>query len=1128
MPQKRERINFPLKGISENYGFSVQEEMTCRDNRNMRTRDPRTGRLRGAQRAGLGAYAGGNQLNGSNRVLALGATSSALTKLAFTANTTGTKDWDNAGKSYGDIADMRRSLYDSYVAVTGNNQVYVFNEDGGVVHEIELPETDPNSSSNDRPFASCVAMDEFQNIFVGTTHAGNGAGVDCSLYVYRFNEDNTYLHVFTLDFEEPVLDVAASKNRLYVLTATDPQENTARASSPAAGDASYKTYFRLRVFEDYLPFNEVPVETDELRYSYEFQTQLTTGDQGDNDYSFYGNDQNVGRLSISADGTVLANIGSMDGSVQEWGACLWLQPNATEDATDLIASKVVGKLGVHAGEAATTSGIGLEGQWTTGAVDNLDTVVTCGDPFSFEDLTVTSTAPDASSDYLDIVGRSPNGNNGRVLRLTWTGGSGSDPLYIGASGDIYSYGICASGSIAATVEGRVDQLVAAVNFAAAHAQADNTPSVTLVKASASSVRMASTIPSVATNSNTTEDADTLYFEVVDPSGSWATPDDGKNTFDAGVNVRRMVAERTTSASQWQITGTGTFSQDLEGTWGSATPQSALIRFGQDQDHNCYIPWGRSSGDSTYNNKGVLFFPGEYSASDQEQFTVAGFSSFVSAAAAPLDVPDYYDDANLLHTAFVITAGPRDTGTTGEPSIRRHDLVTLTQSGGAPRDVHVVGVAGTKVVKITSSGPQDPDGNSVISATAKYVHITSGYERCYIADGVNYFEYDPTDTDASTHGAVKRLRCSTMGAIPQRCKLVEMWHGRLVLARDPADPGRWSMSAINDVTDWDYFPQIPSAKQACSSTNTRAGRVPDIINAIAVYSDDLLLFGGDRSIWQLSGDPMSGGMLDLVTDETGMAFGRPYCKDPQGTLWFFGSTGGLFYMVPGQRPRRASVTRVEKALRSIDLGNYYVELQWNPIDEGVHIFVIPYGDGDGTLVDHWFYEVNADAWHKDRFGLTTSDDIQPAASVRIDGDLYNDRTLLIGGEDGRVRRWGVDSSGNVPKNDEVTTTTDKAIDSYVLMGPLVQAPISAAQLTEASFVLADDQHGCNYEFFSNSTPDSLGDAVKRGRLRAGRNDRHLVRVSGDHVYMRLRNANVDQTWAFEAGSVTIASAGDLRS
>lgn len=1119
MPQQRERINFPLKGISENYGFSVQEEMTCRDNRNMRTRDPRTGRLRGAQRAGLGAYAGGSELNGSNRVLALGATSSALSKLAFTADTTGTKDWDNAGKSYGDIADMRRSLYDSYVAVTGNNQVYVFNEDGGVIHEIELPETDPDNSSNDRPFASCVAMDEFQNIFVGTTHAGNGAGSDCSLYIYRFNEDDTYLHVFTLDFEEPVLDIAANKNRLYVLTATDPLAQSVRASSPAAGDDSYKTYFRLRVFEDYLPFNEVPVETDELRYSYAFQTQLAAADQGGSDAFYYANDQNVGRLSVTDDGTVMANIASMDGTVQEWGACLWLQPNATEDTTDLIDSEVVSTLGIHDGADATTSGIGLEGQWTIGAVDNIDTAVTCGDPFSSEDFTVESTLP-AGVDSLTLRGVGRDGTASCTLKLNWDGGSGAGPAFVSfnSSTNIVVVAICAAANIGATVADRIDQLVAARDFAETLSVANGynkVPGIWLAEATATTVRCGTAQATVAQS-----------FDV-SSLGTWANPYP-QTSIPVGINVRRLAAERTTSASQWQITGTGTFTQDLEGTWATATPQAALIRFGQDQNHNCYIPWGRTSADSTYNNKGVLFFPGEYDAADQEQFTVAGYSAFVSAAAAPLDVPDYYDDADLLHAPFVVTAGPRDTGTTGEPSIRRHNLVTLTQSGGAPRDVHVVGVAGTKVVKITSSGPQDPDGNSVISSTAKYVHITSGYERCYIADGVNYFEYDPTDTDASTYGAVKRLRCSTLGSIPQRCKLVEMWHGRLVLARDPADPGRWSMSAINDVTDWDYFPQIPSAKQACSSTNTRAGRVPDIINAIAVYSDDILLFGGDRSIWQLSGDPMSGGVLDLVTDETGMAFGRPYCKDPQGTLWFFGSTGGLFYMVPGQRPRRASVTRVEKALRSIDLGNYYVELQWNPIDEGVHIFVMPYGDGNGTLVDHWFYEVNADAWHKDRFGLADGDDIQPTASVRIDGDLYNDRTIMIGGEDGRVRRWGVDSSGNVPKNDEITTTTNKAIDSYVLMGPLVQAPINAAQLTEAAFVLADDQHGCNYEFFSNSTPDSLGDVVRRGRLKAGRNDRHLVRISGDHVYMRLRNANVDQTWAFEAGSVTIASAGDLRS
>jgi hypothetical protein len=37
----------------------------------------------------------------------------------------------------------------------------------------------------------------------------------------------------------------------------------------------------------------------------------------------------------------------------------------------------------------------------------------------------------------------------------------------------------------------------------------------------------------------------------------------------------------------------------------------------------------------------------------------------------------------------------------------------------------------------------------------------------------------------------------------------------------------------------------------------------------------------------------------------------------------------------------------------------------------------------------------------------------------------------------------------------------------------------------------------------------------------------VRVSGDHVYMRLRNALPDQSWAYETGDAEIASAGSLR-
>jgi hypothetical protein len=723
-----------------------------------------------------------------------------------------------------------------------------------------------------------------------------------------------------------------------------------------------------------------------------------------------------------------------------------------------------------------------------------------------------------------LVGRAQGtGLFGATLRLVWTG-TGAGPNYIGTLGSIVSYGI--TNAPGATVEDRVDQLVAAMNFAQAHVEATKFAAFTLTKKDASTVLIGCPRPTVNTNDNAPADIDTYYIYAGLIGNTWATPFNANTTFSAGVNVRRVLAERTNTLSSIVTTGGETYTQSFEGRWGYATPQS-LIRFGQDQNHNAYIPWGRASDSATYNNKAVVFFPGEYDPADQEQFTCTGYSAFVSAAAPPLDVPDYYDDATLLHAPFVLIGGPRDTGSTGDPSIWRFNLVSVANASGAPRDLHVIGVSGNKVVKVLDSSIEDPDNNAVISSTAQYVQIASGYQKCYIADGANYWVYDPLDTDASAYGSVKKLRCTSVGNIPQRCKLVEMWHGRLVLARDPADPGRWSMSAINDPNNWDYFPQIPSALQACSSTNTRAGRVPDIINTMVVYSDDLLLFGGDRTIWQLTGDPMAGGSLDLVTDETGMAFGRPYCKDPQGTLWFFGSTGGLFYMVPGQRPQRASVNRVEKSLRSIDLGTNYVQLQWNPIDEGVHIFVIPFGAPSGTLVDHWFYEVSTDAWHKDRFGLADGDNIQPCAAVRMDGDLYNDRTLLIGGEDGRVRRWGIDASGNIPRHDEQTSSTNIGIDSYALFGPLIQAPIAAAQLTEASFVLASDQHGVNYEFFAESTPDDLGDPVKRGRLRAGRNDRQLVRVSGDHVYMRLRNALPDQSWAYETGDAEIASAGSLR-
>ena len=75
MPSSKANLQYPIKGLSETYGFAYAENLTSRDERNMRSIDPTNGRIRGAQRAGLGLHAGGTQLNSSNKIKALAAIS---------------------------------------------------------------------------------------------------------------------------------------------------------------------------------------------------------------------------------------------------------------------------------------------------------------------------------------------------------------------------------------------------------------------------------------------------------------------------------------------------------------------------------------------------------------------------------------------------------------------------------------------------------------------------------------------------------------------------------------------------------------------------------------------------------------------------------------------------------------------------------------------------------------------------------------------------------------------------------------------------------------------------------------------------------------------------------------------
>jgi hypothetical protein len=439
-----------------------------------------------------------------------------------------------------------------------------------------------------------------------------------------------------------------------------------------------------------------------------------------------------------------------------------------------------------------------------------------------------------------------------------------------------------------------------------------------------------------------------------------------------------------------------------------------------------------------------------------------------------------------------------------------------------RNVAIVAVAGDTLYKHDTSGWSAVSGGGAFSTLGR-VSSATGFEKAYFTDAVKYWVYDPKQPGA---GLVTELT-ATAGAIPKYCLLVAYWRDRLVVAREATYPGRWHMSKVGDPTNWDFVPVVATVTDAVSSQTSQAGQVPDVINAVIPWTDDILLFGGDSSIWQLTGDPLAANsFFDMISDATGIAFGQAWCKDPEGNLWFFGSDGGLFFMSRQSRPVRVSLNKVEYQLRKIDLTAYEVRLAWNSVDEGVHIFQVPKGGG-GPIVDHWFYEAPTQAWHKDRFGLASTDLIQPTAIARSNGDLPQDRVLLVGCEDGRLRALP-ESVENVGRSDEKTNSSTVAIDSYVTMGPLVDNPYTgAAMVTEFGAVLSPSGDSANFEFFATDEPENLGEAVARGTLAPGRNDRKLIRVSGDHLFMRIRNATKGQTWSWEGGYAKQDYGGDLR-
>lgn len=382
------------------------------------------------------------------------------------------------------------------------------------------------------------------------------------------------------------------------------------------------------------------------------------------------------------------------------------------------------------------------------------------------------------------------------------------------------------------------------------------------------------------------------------------------------------------------------------------------------------------------------------------------------------------------------------------------------------------------------------------------------QKLWFADGVNWCYFDPSDNTVRAWAAsAGSLPVDSANNTPRLC---ETWRGCMMLSGLVKDPQNWFKSKTNDPTNWDYGdPAVPPG-MAAAGNNSPLGLVGDVITTMIPYNDDVLIFGGDHTIWVMNGDPMSGGQIDRVSDAIGMAWGRPWCKDPYGTVYFVSNLMGIYAMRPGQQPQRISQA-IEQLLVDADTGNYLFRLAWDDRFQGLHVFItyLP----SAAAATHLFYELRTGAWWKDVFA---DNNMNPLACCVFDGNNPGDRTVLLGSWDGYVRAFSP------------TATTDDGsnISSSVVIGPLNTKDLDDLLLKDLQPVLGTSSGSVTFSVYSGRTAEEAlsNTPTPTGTWSAGRGKNLLVHRSGHAHYVKLTATGA---WSLENIRCRVAAQGKIR-
>ena len=350
-----------------------------------------------------------------------------------------------------------------------------------------------------------------------------------------------------------------------------------------------------------------------------------------------------------------------------------------------------------------------------------------------------------------------------------------------------------------------------------------------------------------------------------------------------------------------------------------------------------------------------------------------------------------------------------------------------------------------------------------------------------------------------------------------CRMIALYRGRIVMSGLRTDPQNWFMSAVDDPTDWDYSPATTSDTQAVAGNASDAGKLGDVVTALVPYSDDLMIIGGDHTLWVMRGDPAAGGMIDNLSYQTGIAGSEAYAWDPEGNLYFFGS-GALWKMGAGATSiENISRNRLDDTFGAINYATSNVRLVWDNGEKGLHLYFTPTTQPT-TSPDHYFWDLRTGSFWKDNLPVTFG----PTATLVYDADDPDDRAILLGGFDSYIQYIDIDGL-----DDDGT-----AIASYVDFTPIVLAgDLANTRLIELMSILAGDSSPVTLKVYASDSVENVLDETTPRYTRslvAGRNSSLRQRVAGNAVRIRLQNEAVSlQSWAMESLTGLLLVAGKTR-